>query len=115
MSVEKQPISANGIWGPYKGALFPNMYLHEAGQSATGLLLDFIVERHPAYESIIENTVMHPQLYLNQLLQEMADLEGVNSIHELTRDVHVWPDYHGNRSPVADASLRGMVIFYINI
>lgn len=39
-----------GVWGPYKGAVFPGMFLHEGGQSATGILLDFIVKNHPAYE-----------------------------------------------------------------
>ena len=27
----------------------------------------------------------------------------------LVRDTHVYPDFHGNRSPFADASLKGMV------
>jgi hypothetical protein len=27
----------------------------------------------------------------------------------LTKDLHIWPDYHGNRSPLADPDLKGMV------
>lgn len=27
----------------------------------------------------------------------------------LTVDLHVWPDFHGNRSPLADVTLKGMV------
>jgi len=27
----------------------------------------------------------------------------------LTRHFHVWPDYHGNRSPLADPTTCGMV------
>lgn len=27
----------------------------------------------------------------------------------LTVDLHVWPDFHGNRSPLADPTLKGMV------
>lgn len=27
----------------------------------------------------------------------------------LTKDLHVWPDFHGNRSPIADPNLKGMV------
>uniref|UniRef100_A0ACB8F448 Uncharacterized protein n=1 Tax=Sphaerodactylus townsendi TaxID=933632 RepID=A0ACB8F448_9SAUR len=28
----------------------------------------------------------------------------------LTVDVHIWPDFHGNRSPLADLTLKGMVV-----
>lgn len=49
MSVTQTPVWAAGVWGPYKSALFPGMYLNEAGQSATGVLIDHIVESHPAY------------------------------------------------------------------
>lgn len=55
MSVEKELVWANGIWGPYKDAIFPAFYLHEGGQSATGILLDHIVKTHPAYKQALEN------------------------------------------------------------
>lgn len=29
----------------------------------------------------------------------------------LTKDFHVWPDFHGNRSPFADSNIKGMVIY----
>lgn len=40
----------------------------------------------------------------------MANKRGVSSVSTLTNDIHVWPDFHGNRSPLADPSLLGMVI-----
>lgn len=112
MSVVKTPILAHGVWGPYLGALFPQMYLHEGGQSATGILLDHIVRTHPAYNRVQKNAErakQHPFEYLNCMLDEMARQKGIANVQELTRNVHVWPDFHGNRSPLADASLRGMV------
>lgn len=33
----------------------------------------------------------------------------MSSVHQLTKDLHVWPDFHGNRSPLADPDLKGMV------
>lgn len=34
------------------------------------------------------------------------DLEDISL---LTRDFHMWPDYHGNRSPISDPKLTGMI------
>lgn len=107
MSLVSDPIFVDGVWGPYQGAVFPNTYLHEAGQSATGLLIDFVIESHPAYRRLLELAgSKHPQVYLNETVDALAE---TNPVEELTRDIHVWPDYHGNRSPLADPSLRGMV------
>ena len=30
-------------------------------------------------------------------------------LSELTADLHVWPDYHGNRAPLADPGMKGMI------
>lgn len=39
----------------------------------------------------------------------MCSEHGYDDICFLTKDLHVWPDFHGNRSPIADPNLRGMV------
>jgi len=44
---------------------------------------------------------------LNERLSELAGPSA--NPGALTRDLHVLPDHHGNRSPRADPSLRGMV------
>lgn len=46
----------------------------------------------------------------------MAADRGLNAIDRLTEDFHVYPDFHGNRSPVADPTLKGMVSnIYIHV
>lgn len=39
----------------------------------------------------------------------MAKLQGLSDISLLTKELHVWPDFHGNRSPLADPTMKGMV------
>lgn len=39
----------------------------------------------------------------------MAADKNVGSVQLLTQDLHVWPDLHGNRSPLADATIKGMI------
>lgn len=39
----------------------------------------------------------------------MARKQNLSDVCYLTQDFHVWPDFHGNRSPVADSTIRGMV------
>lgn len=44
--------------------------------------------------------------YLNNHLDLIKKAQPVGF---LTVDLHVWPDFHGNRSPLADLTLKGMV------
>lgn len=39
----------------------------------------------------------------------MRRKQNLSSISLLTGDLHVWPDFHGNRSPLADPNLKGMI------
>ena len=44
---------------------------------------------------------------LNARLAALARAERVRHPAELTRDLHIQPDFHGNRSPRADPTLKG--------
>ena len=47
---------------------------------------------------------------INDILTEMvSESRTCSHVAELTSEIHVYPDYHGNRSPIADPTLRGMV------
>ena len=45
--------------------------------------------------------------YLNSHLSSMVN-DG-SAVDLLGSSLHVWPDFHGNRSPLADPTLKGMV------
>ncbi|WP_419728584.1 FGGY-family carbohydrate kinase [Lichenicola sp.] len=110
MTVSHEPHFVPGVWGPYFGAMIPGLWLNEGGQSATGSLVDHVITTHAAYPALAAEAGSTGQsIYqlLNLRLEHLG--ENVPFPAALTRDLHVMPDFHGNRSPRADASLRGMV------
>ncbi len=46
MAVSREPRFIQGIWGPYFSAMIPGMWLTEGGQSATGALIDHVIDSH---------------------------------------------------------------------
>lgn len=55
MIVSEKEVFVKGVWGPYYSAMIPGMWLNEGGQSATGKLLDHIIDSHPAKSLIMDN------------------------------------------------------------
>jgi FGGY-family pentulose kinase len=110
MAVSVEPRFVPGVWGPYYAAMVPGLWLNEGGQSATGSLIDHMVMTHAAYPAVLEQArVAGETIYqrLNAMLETLA--ASVAFPAALTEGLHVMPDFHGNRSPRADATLRGMV------
>ncbi len=108
MAVSPGPRFVPGVWGPYFSAMLAGMWLNEGGQSATGSLLDHIVRSHARGADIVKAAASR-NVYevLNERLDALA--AGQPFPAALTRGLHVLPYFHGNRSPRADATLRGMV------
>uniref|UniRef100_A0A671NDX6 FGGY carbohydrate kinase domain-containing protein n=1 Tax=Sinocyclocheilus anshuiensis TaxID=1608454 RepID=A0A671NDX6_9TELE len=111
MAVSTQPLFVPGVWGPYLSAMLPGLWLNEGGQSATGRLVEHVVRGHAAYRQLeeqAERRCVSVYSYLN------AHLEGMSAdaaqLEQLTARLHVWPDFHGNRSPLADQTARGAVV-----
>ena len=110
MAVSPTPRFVPGVWGPYFSAMVPGLWLNEGGQSATGALLDHIVRTHAAYPALAEQARAEDVHVFDLLAARLDALAGsAGGIERLTRDLHVEPDFHGNRSPRADAGLRGMI------
>eukprot|EP00116_Pleurobrachia_bachei_P002229 sb/3462491/ len=72
----------------------------EGGQTAAGSALDRIAKGHPAYK---EGTTYND---LNAQLR--GDLT-CPTLHRRTTSLHIQPDLHGNRAPLADPAIRGMI------
>ncbi|KAM4552645.1 FGGY carbohydrate kinase domain-containing protein isoform 1-T2 [Odontesthes bonariensis] len=113
MAISERPLFVPGVWGPYLSAMVPGLWLNEGGQSATGRLIEHVVKGHAAYSRLQEQaqqrvpfTGENVYSYLNCHLSSMAN----SAVDLLGSGLHVWPDFHGNRSPLADPTLKGMVI-----
>ncbi|PTX95710.1 FGGY-family carbohydrate kinase [Opitutus sp. ER46] len=112
MAVSREPRFVRGIWGPYYSAMLPGFWLTEGGQSATGALIDHIVFSHAAAGVLkLEARRQSRTVYevLNARVEALGKAAGLPSSSLLTRELHVLPDFHGNRSPRSDPTLRGVV------
>jgi FGGY-family pentulose kinase len=110
MAVAPEPRFVPGVWGPYYSAMVPGLWLAEGGQSATGALVDHIVFSHARGAELAEQaTARGTTVYalLNDRLEALGREAPFPAA--LARDLHVLPDHHGNRSPRADPTLRGMI------
>ncbi|KAL7410972.1 Pentulose kinase [Mrakia frigida] len=105
-------VFVDGVWGPYKNAIFPGWWMNEGGQSSTGQLIDFMIKTHPAYPELVEVSKKEGKNMfdvLGERLESMRVSRGEDTLTDLTRDLHLYPDLHGNRSPLADNRMRGMI------
>jgi FGGY-family pentulose kinase len=112
MAVSPEPRYIHGVWGPYYSAMIPGLWLTEGGQSATGALFDHLIYNHAAYTEAkkeADRAGLSIFDFLNRRLKEMQPNRAKANIGELTEDFHLYPDFHGNRSPRANPNLRGMI------
>lgn len=110
-------VRVGGVWGPYKNAVFPDFWMNEGGQSSTGQLIDFVLETHPAYAALKTDAreqqrsvydLLHETLAA-QMAARQLPVTSPSSYVLLVKHMHMYPDFYGNRSPLADPSLRGLL------
>lgn len=94
------PILIKGFWGPYFGAAIPGFWLSEGGQSATGALLDHVVR---TFGGLTPDPQTHRRIC--RRVNELRRTHGP----DFARDLHVLPDFHGNRSPLGDPHAVGVI------
>jgi FGGY-family pentulose kinase len=107
----KLPLYVNGVWGPYPNVAIPGWFCTEGGQSLTGKAIEVMIQHHPDYIEFSshcekQNIGMFDELN-NKVLERSNSKDPLAS---LTKDIHVLPDFHGNRSPISDPSIRGSIV-----
>lgn len=113
LAMSKEPVFVPGVWGPYRDVLLPEYWMAEGGQSATGELLRHMLDIHPAYNetcALAKAEDKHIYDFLNSHLQYLADKANAPGIPFLGRHFFFYGDLWGNRSPVADANMKGVMI-----
>ena len=99
MALAAAPRFAPAIWGPHLGAVLPGLWLSEGGQSASGALLDHLLPPpRPAPPPATPTPASSP-----------ASPSSAAPTPDLAPRLHVLPDFHGNRSPLADPHALGVV------
>lgn len=102
MALSREPRFVPGVWGPYRDTLRPGLWLNEGGQSATGAALDHVLDWHAAGAKLPGNR--HAAI-----ADEIARLQEAGTIGPVAKYLFV-PDLNGNRSPLADPHLRGILV-----
>ena len=110
MAVSKEPRFVDGVWGPFYSAMIPGLWLTEGGQSATGALIDHIIFSHVRSREL-ELDAKQRGITVYEILAEVLEklAAGTEFPAGLTKELHVQPDFHGNRSPRANPHARGMI------
>lgn len=105
MASTKEPTFVPGVWGPYFSAMVPGLWLNEGGQSAAGAALDHLLTLHPSYAQALEKADAAARPLL-AWLEAQANIAGDVT---LARDIHVVPEFLGNRAPHADPDARAVI------
>lgn len=101
MTFSGKPIVFRGGWGPHFGTVLPGCWTSEGGQSASGALLDHIIRWHSAGGE--PGAALHGRV-INRIM-ELRERDG----EAFAARLHVLPDFHGNRTPLADPHALGVI------
>jgi FGGY-family pentulose kinase len=101
MAQSPTPVFAN-IWGPYPDALVEGMFTLEGGQTATGSIIQWLVERFGG-EAVVHAKHQGQDVYA--YLDGLAEAIPVGSEGLLVLD-----HFQGNRTPHKDPLARGTVV-----
>jgi D-ribulokinase len=110
MATTIDPCFVPGVWGPYHSGMVPGFWLNEGGQSAAGAAVDHLIRSHPAHAEAAA-AAQRAGLGILEFLEKriVSRVGNVGAAALLARDVHVLPEFLGNRSPYADPDSRAVI------
>ena len=110
MATTAAPSFVPGVWGPYYQGMVPGFWLNEGGQSAAGAAIDHLLRSHPAHGEASQ-AARRDGLDIISFLEKriLARAKNASEAALLARDLHVMPEFLGNRSPHADPDSRAVI------
>jgi D-ribulokinase len=110
MATTSEPCFVPGVWGPYYSGMVPGLWLNEGGQSAAGAAIDHLIGSHPAYKQAVDAARAAGLEVLDYLERRVVSrFAQPGDAARLAHDIHVLPEFLGNRSPYADPDSRAVV------
>ena len=110
MATTSEPCFVPGVWGPYYSGMVPGFWLNEGGQSAAGAAIDHLIRSHPAYNEAVTTAHSGGMEILEFLERRIVSRSGSpGEAALLAGDIHVLPEFLGNRSPFADPDARAVI------
>ncbi|GAA0834227.1 FGGY-family carbohydrate kinase [Marinomonas arenicola] len=110
LTTSSNAVTVPGVWGPYFSAMIPGMWLNEAGQSAAGAAIDHLVLMHPASAEatlLAKDAATPLTAWLSK--QTKSQITNLSDAVNLAQNVHVVPEFLGNRAPFADPNARAII------
>jgi D-ribulokinase len=110
MATTSEPRFVPGVWGPYFSGMVPGFWLNEGGQSAAGAAIDHLVRSHPAYDEAVA-TAHASGIEILEFIERriVSRSQNPGEAALLAADLHVLPEFLGNRSPFADPDARAVI------
>jgi D-ribulokinase len=110
MATTSEPRFVPGVWGPYYSGMVPGFWLNEGGQSAAGAAIDHLIRSHSAYNDAVA-AARAGGLEVLEFLERriISRVQNPGEAALFARDIHVLPEFLGNRSPFADPDSRAIV------
>src|SRR3989440_8846367 len=110
MATTSEPRFVPGVWGPYYSGMVPGFWLNEGGQSAAGAAIDHLIKSHPVYNEAVAAAHAGGMEVLEFLERRIVSrVQNPGEAALFARDIHVLPEFLGNRSPFAHPDSRAIV------
>jgi D-ribulokinase len=110
MATTVEPRFVPGVWGPYYSGMVPGFWLNEGGQSAAGAAVDHLLRSHPAHAEALA-AARNEGVDIIEFLERriLSRVGSAGAAAAIARDIHVLPEFLGNRSPYADPDSRAVI------